>query len=203
MPIITPTHVSAMSSIVSGAMTTDMRMKLARMVFRVREDDWCAPTFPERPSVITYEDHELIDAYTLANTGAKVQADKRRQLGYFGTWRCAVIKAEGEAGMRLAILIDTARTFEGAEVHEEADILLCFAEDQFPSFKRGDIPDGLAFSQVRDWCFSITHEWSLLPRYMRAMKHPRGGVPFDRQQGQRSDAPTFDEPLQGRMPWDE
>lgn len=180
---------------------------MAKTVLQTHEEDYAAKPFPARPAAIALDDHELIDAYQLQEKGGKITADRRRALTYFGHWRYAVWAAESDAGMRLLGVVDAALVFEGQDFQIEADILFSFAEDQYSSFRRADAPRDLPWDQLRDWCLGRGRDYGLLTKYMRAMKHPKGGVPFHKPQGKRGGRPSISEHVpisdQEPMPWDE
>ncbi len=182
---------------------------MAQFILQTHEEDYKTRPFPERPAAIALDDHELIDAYKRQEMGSKITADRKRALTYFGHWRYAVWAAESDAGMRLLAVVDAALEFDRQQMDGEADVLFCFAEDNYPGFKRGDAPKGLSWSGLRDWCLGKARNYSLLPRYMRKMEHPKGGVPFHKPQGERGDRPPVNEPIpmfgeeQEKMPWDE
>ena len=54
---------------------------------------------------------------------------------------------------------------------------------------------------LRDWCQARAKNYGLLPRYMRVMEHPKGGVPFHKPQGQRGQDDAS-EHEQGALPWE-
>jgi hypothetical protein len=201
MPTIQPTHSSALRALLQGDQPTpEILLKKARFVLQSL-DDYRPPPFPDRPAVIALDDHELLDAYHQAEHGVKVGADKQRALSYFGKWRLAVWSAEAVAGGRLAILVESARTFEAQEHHEEADAVWAFAESSYPTFDSQRCPSGMGWIELRDWALIAVRDLQLLPRYMRIMRRPKGGVPFHKPQGERAE-PEDDRLEQEKMPWE-
>ena len=133
-------------------------------------------------------------------------ADKRRALGYFGKWRVAVWSVEAHAAMRLCVLAQAAEAFEQNELHDEADVLWSFAEEQNRGFGRSTCPRGVPWYQLRDWCLVEARNHDLLPRYMRTMVPPKGGAPFHKPQGERGEVdhpPAWDDNEQQGLPWEE
>jgi hypothetical protein len=190
-----------------GGMTPEKQLKLARYVLQGVEA--CVrPTFPTRPAMIALDDHELLDAYQSYSAGVKLQADKRRALSYFGTWRVSVWSAESVAARRLLSLVDAASVFADHELLDEMDALLTFAEENYPGFQRNEVPaKGEPWYVLRDWCQQVAKDYALLPEYLRTMREPKGGVPFHRPQGHRGpdgDPGYTEEPdEQGSLPWED
>jgi hypothetical protein len=184
-------------------MTPVKRLLMAKFVMQNHEEDYAPPPYPERPEVLTLDDHELLDAHCLGESGSNLTADKRRALSYFGAWRAAVWASEDDRGMKLLTLVDSAQTFEAQNYEIEADILFGFAEEHYPGFRRSDAPSDLVWCDLREWCRAKMRNYSLLPGYMRTMVQPRGGVPFHRPQGERSEQDVEKPYGQAALPWEE
>ncbi len=203
MPIIQPTHGSALSALLHNAHTPEGELGMAKFILKT-VDDYARPTFPDRPAALVLEDHEILDAYQMWEHGTNLSADKKRALAYFSAWRVLVWQAEARAGMKLFMLVNGARVFEAREMWEEGDLLLAYAESEYPGFVRQDCPEGLGWIELREWSLKKARDYALLPGFMRIMKQPKGGVPFHKPQGQRGAREVRDEPLeQEKMPWDE
>lgn len=203
MPTMTPTHGSALSALLGDQKTPESRLSMAKVILQSLED-YARPTFPDRPAALVLEDHEILDAYHLWEHGMKLSADKSRALSYFGAWRLLVWQADARAGMKLCMLVHAARIFEAQEQLGEADLLLEYAEDQYPGFRGQDVPTGIDWRDLCEWCLEKGRDYYLLPGYMRVMKQPKGGVPFHKAQGKRGPVAVPDLPLeQEKMPWDE
>jgi hypothetical protein len=186
MARIMPTHAAAAQSLLRlGAVPTkESELRKARFVLQIH-NSYARPVYPEMPSEITLEENELIDAYQDASRGTKLGRDKVRQLHYFGEWRRAIMKAEGRAGVNLGVLIDAARIFEAQGFAEEADALWDFAEAQNPGLMRSEVPEFRWWPWLVAWCSRHVRDLLLFPSYMRAMRHPKGGVPFHKPRGER------------------
>ena len=209
MPTIEPTHGSSLLANLQlpgdpgSAERSAEYLKIARFVLRTL-DDYKRPDMPARPAMLTMEDHEIIDAARAEMAGLKLSADKRRQLSYFGQWRDAVWAIEEVAGMKLLGPVDSAIVFDDAALHDEADVLFSFAEEQFPRFSRANVPRSCRYwSTLRDWCRSAARDYQLLPGYLRTMRRPKGGVPFHRPQGTRGDTSAAPPLGQAQLPWEE
>jgi len=187
MPTIQPTHASAMSQLVrlDEPMTPERELQLARMVLQ-DPAPYGRPVFPERPAVMVLDDHELLDAYRAWEAGVNLGADKRRALGYFGAWREGVWRAEGIARMHLLALVHAAQVLARADLPDEADVVWSFTEDQY-GVARSRVPE-LDWIDMRDWCASVVRDYTVLPRYLRSMTPPTGGVPFHKPPAQRDAA---------------
>lgn len=172
-----PTHASALLKQLSVGepLTASKRLKIARFVLQTRES-YIPPELPGRPVVIALEDHELVEEYRKRDAGVTIGADKRRQLGYFGRWRAAVRFAEMEGGMRLLTLLDAAIVLQGADLVEDADTILVFAEEKYRGFKVDNLPASLPPHELRDWCMVVARDYELLPNHLRTMVWPRGGA---------------------------
>ncbi len=173
-----PTHAAAAATLMNEPMTPERRLKMARFIMQIREDCAC-PEFPQRPTFLTMHDSDLVDAYQEAQAGASVSRDKERALAYLGQWREAVRSAEGIAQGRLATLLLAARIFTDRGMGDEADFMLTFAEDEYPSFRRKEVPDTDNWVDLRNWCLKCVMNFEVLPRHLRAMRQPdTGGAPW-------------------------
>lgn len=175
MTTIVPTHSSALSTLLGGALDPGALRHLALVTHQHRADLKPQP-YPARPTALAMSDDELIDAYRDLEAGDKVGVDKRRQLSYLASWRMAVWTAEAATARSMLQVADSALILEAAE-DENALGLWMHLEEVF-LVRRAEVPKGLRWHELRDWCLQRAKAYGVLPVHLRIMSRPRGGLPM-------------------------
>ena len=139
------------------------------------------PEMPARPSVLVADDHVLLDAYLLWSAGAKVSADRLRQLQYLAAWRVAVWDREAQSGLRLGLVLDAGQTFRRLGCESEATDMDLIAREAW-GVRVEEAPRGGPWYVLRDWSAERAKRFDVLPLHLRTMRMPRGGVPLRREE---------------------
>jgi hypothetical protein len=169
-------HGSALSLLLGGKLDQAGLRSLALATYQHRLEI-LPEQLPARPAAIAMSDDELIDAAADVEGGDKVGADRRRQLTYLGAWRAAVWAVEATNAKRLCSLVDGALTLDASGDEAQADALWLHVGEVF-GVRRGDVPLGLRWFELRDWCAERSRALGILPMHLRSMRRRRGGIPM-------------------------
>jgi len=175
MTIIAPTHASSLLHLLGERLDADGLRLLALQTCQYHREI-LPEQLPARPAAIALSDDELIDAASDMESGEKVGADRRRQLTYFGAWRYAVWVVEAQNSKRLCTLLDAALTLTDSGDREQADALWSHAVEVW-RVRQSEVPTGLVWWQLRDWCIWRSQALGVLPTHLRSMRRRRGGIP--------------------------
>lgn len=177
---------SSLWSAATGAQTPE---RIARYIYQMH-DQLVPPTMPARPAQLRASDDDLIEWDKLSRVGGTLDADQRTQLRLLSQWRLAVWKAEDESGSRLGLLVSAALDIG---VQQDADTL-CGAVLRGWNVRPADVPEGLGWFDLRQWCFSRAIRYDVLPWELRTMSKRRPKPAAPGMEGKKFAAHDVQEP---------
>jgi len=135
---------------------------------------WGPGEWPSRPAVLTLDDGQIVTAYHDRELGKKQSKEVKDQLGFFGTWRGAILRIEAEGSGKLQVLLRVANYLEFADRYEDLEQLVQFVRDWYHlPLPRADIPQNPRWQAKI--CDRYCQNRNLLPTWLREMTRPPPG----------------------------